>query len=154
VSDEVTTPPPATAPAGGPATAPPPAAPPAPEPAAAPAEPSKAKKIRNRILRVVAVPVIVIVGGIVWAFASGDPTLAKTGDCLVGDNADDIKIVGCDDATAQWKVVGEVADVKEAAFNASENDTSCTAYPTAEASFWSGKEGGNGDVLCLEPVKK
>ncbi|MDG4823496.1 hypothetical protein O7635_16685 [Asanoa sp. WMMD1127] len=149
MSDEVTTPPPAAPVAAPPATGPQPGAP-APEPVKS----GKGKQIRNLILRIVAVPAVLIVGGIIWAFASGDPTMAKSGDCLIGQQADDIKIVGCDDATAEWKVVGKVEGVSEADYNATQDDTSCTSYTTATASFWSGKKGGSGDVLCLEPLKK
>lgn len=149
MSDEVTTPPPA-APSAAPTATAPEAAAPAPEPVKS----GRGKQIRNQIIRIVAVPAVVIVGGIVWAFASGDPTMANTGDCLIGQQADDIKIVGCDDATAEWKVVGKVDNVSEAEYSASQDDTHCSAYSTATASFWSGKKRGNGDVLCLEPLKK
>jgi len=157
VSDEVTTPPPAAPQPGAPVAAAPPAGGPPPaapvEESPEPAKPSKGRKVRNLILRIVAVPAVLIIGGAIWAVASGDPDMAKTGDCLVGQTGDDIKIVGCDDATAEWKVVGEVDNVSEADFNATENDTSCTAYATSTASFWAGRKGGNGDVLCLEPMK-
>lgn len=145
MSEQVTTPPPA-----GDPTIPP--APPAVEPAP-PAKSGAGKRIRNVVLRFVLVPALVLIGALVWKVASGDPELANTGDCLIGQSADDIKIVGCDDATAEWKVVGKVGGVRDADFSAT-TDTSCDAYATAEASFWSGTKGGKGDVLCLEPLKK
>ncbi|GIF77804.1 LppU/SCO3897 family protein [Asanoa siamensis] len=146
MSDQAT--PPAAPQAGAPFT--PPAGAPAPEPAT----PSKGRNVGKVLLRVIAVPVVLIVAGIAWKFASGDPTVASTGDCLIeAASADDMKTVGCDDATAHWKVVGKVDNIKEADFKPTD-DTSCTAYPTAEASLWMGREGGNGDVLCLEPLKK
>ncbi|MEV0719927.1 hypothetical protein [Asanoa sp. NPDC050611] len=144
MSDQATPPaaPQAGAPFGQPAGAPAPEA----------AKPTKNRNVGKILLRI-AVPIIVVVGGIAWKFMSGDPTVAATGDCLIeAASADDMKTVGCDDATAHWKVAGKVEDIKEADFNAQEN--SCTAYPTAESSLWMGKKGGNGDVLCLEPLKK
>ena len=118
------------------------------------AKPAKSRGWLKFALRIVIVPVVLLVGGLVWSLATGDPELAKQGDCLLGQNADDMKIVGCDDATAEWTVVGKIDNVREETFNASEEDTSCTGYPTATASFWSGTKGGNGDVLCLEPITK
>ncbi len=99
--------------------------------------------------------VLLIVVGTIWSVMTGDPSVASTGDCLVGQSSDKIKVVGCDDATAEWTVRGEVEKVREEDFDAAgENYAGCAAYPTAEAWFWSGTEGGNGDVLCLEPIKK
>ena len=99
--------------------------------------------------------VVLIVVGTIWANVTGDPSTAAVGDCMVGQTANDIKVVGCDDATAEWKVLGQVSDIREADFNAAgENDTTCAAFPTTAVSFWSGKKGGNGDVLCLEQLKK
>jgi hypothetical protein len=150
VSDQATPPAPQ---AGVPFTPPagssyPPAGAPAPEPVKS----SKGSNVGKILLRV-AVPLIVVVGGIAWKFMSGDPTVASTGDCLIeAASADDMKTVGCDDATAYWKVAGKVDGIKEAEFDAKDN--SCTAYPTAESSLWMGKKGGSGDVLCLEPLKK
>ncbi|GAA1875497.1 LppU/SCO3897 family protein [Asanoa iriomotensis] len=127
-------------------------APPADAPAPEPAKPAKGKNIGKILLRV-AVPIVVVVAGVAWKFLSGDPATAATGDCLIeAASADDMKTVGCDDPTASWKVAGKVENVKEADFDASQN--SCTAYPTAEASLWMGKKGRDGDVLCLEPLKK
>jgi len=167
VSEQSTTPQPAAQPpAGAPippsaTTLPPFTPPPASEfPAGGPQniEPKKRsnKQIVLRKLAGAAIGLVVlIVVGTIWANVTGDPSTAAVGDCMVGQNADDMKVVGCDDATAEWKVLGQVEGIREADFKSSgENDTTCAAYPTAAVSFWSGKEGGKGDVLCLEQLKK
>ncbi|MEV4623581.1 hypothetical protein AB0J74_33340 [Asanoa sp. NPDC049573] len=98
--------------------------------------------------------VLLIVVGTIWSVMTGDPSIASTGDCLIGQSSEDIKVVDCDDASAEWTVLDEVEDVRDDDFDAAgENYTGCAAHPTVEAWFWSG-EGHNGDVLCLEPIKK
>lgn len=120
-----------------------------------PAKPSKGKTVLRKLAGVAITLVVVIVVGTIWSAVTGDPSVANTGDCLVGESSDDIKVVGCDDAKAQWKVLDEVEGVTEAEFDAAaENYTGCSAHPTVEAWFWSGSKGGKGDVLCLEPIKK
>lgn len=118
----------------------------------APKAPSKAGGVVKRIVSYVVVAVVVSLGLLAWKFLSGDPEVATVGDCLIEAAADDMKIVECTDATAAHKVVGKVEGKTEAEFKASDNP--CTAYPTAESGLWSGKPGGKGDILCLEPVKK
>jgi hypothetical protein len=119
-----------------------------------PVKPST-KKIVLRKLLVAAIALIAfIVIGTVWSVMSGDPSIASTGDCLIGQSSDDIKVVDCGDAAAEWTVLDEVENVRDDDFDAAgENYTGCAAHPTVEAWFWSG-EGHNGDVLCLEPIKK
>jgi hypothetical protein len=49
-------------------------------------------------------------------------------------------------------VVGRLERKTEADFNATTDP--CTAYPTADIALWEGKSGGQGYILCLEPIKK
>jgi hypothetical protein len=129
---------------------------PAPAPAGgmgpAPKAPSKAGGVAKRIVMYVVVAAVVGLGGLAWKYFSGDPAVAKVGDCLIEAAADDMKTVDCTDAKAAHKVVGKVDGKTEAEFKASDNP--CTAYPTAENALWGGKEGSKGYILCLEPVKK
>lgn len=167
MSEQSTTPPPTSQPPAGAPTPPPAGAlppftpPPAGDypvggPATAAPAPMSKKKIFLRKLAGAAIGLVVlIVVGTIWANVTGDPSTAAVGDCMVGENAEDIKVVGCDDPTAQWKVLGQVDGIRDADFNASsEDDKTCAAYPTTAVSFWSGKKGGTGEVLCLEEIKK
>jgi hypothetical protein len=80
---------------------------------------------------------------------------AKVGSCLNNETKlDKIAVVACTDAAAAFKVVGKVPDVSEKKFNADSDFALCKTFATAENSLWSGTEGADGYVLCLEPVKK
>nr|WP_147315541.1 hypothetical protein [Asanoa ferruginea] len=115
-----------------------------------PAEPSNKKMVLRRLLGAAVALIVLIVIGTIWSVATGDPSIAGTGDCLIGQSSDDMKVVDCDDASAEWTVLDEVENVRDDA--AGENYTGCSDHPTVEAWVWSG-EGHNGDVLCLEPIK-
>jgi hypothetical protein len=119
----------------------------------APQQPSKAKGIVKRIVGAVVAVAVLAVGGWIFRNLTGDPSTADVGDCMeAGSSAEDISTVKCDDPKAKYKVAGRIEGKTEAEFNASENP--CTAYPTAESAFWSGKRNRSGYILCLEPVKK
>ncbi|HEX5595862.1 MAG TPA: hypothetical protein VFX61_07580 [Micromonosporaceae bacterium] len=130
---------------------PPPAATEAPG-AAEPAKSSGGKKILS-ILGVIVV--VVVIGFFKFGVRSlfGDELLdAKVGDCLVGQTEKDLKVVKCDDPTAEWKVVGTVSGKTEAEFNAAD-DGFCGAYPDFEIAYWEGTKGKAGNILCMEPVQ-
>ncbi|MGW0433007.1 LppU/SCO3897 family protein [Micromonospora sp. NPDC003197] len=123
--------------------------------AGAPVAPAK-KGAGKKIAGIVGVVLVVLVGALVKfgisAFVNQDETAdAKSGDCLSGQTAEDMKIVSCDEGTAAHKVVGKLENKTEAETDA---DDTCTEYPTAETFLWKGKEGGTGYILCLEPAKK
>ncbi|HEY0697919.1 MAG TPA: hypothetical protein VGD43_08930 [Micromonospora sp.] len=148
----------ATPPSQPPAGAPVPPQYGAPMPAAGapvPPAPSKGKGILGRIIGAVVVFAVISLGALAWKYISGDPDTAKVGDCLVaGDKEEDLTTTKCDDAKAQYKVVGKIDNKTEAEFNASSVSNPCEAFPTAESAFWKGEKGGTGYILCLEPVKK
>lgn len=160
MTDQVAPPPP---PAGAPP--PPPAGAPVPpqnipsqpsvpaQPGAAAKAAAAGKGVAKRVVGAIIGVAIVAGGGLAWKYLSGDPEVAKAGDCLVGETAEDLKIVKCDDPTAQWKVVGVVDGKTETEFD-TDLEGICAAYPTMQVGFWSGKRGGKGDVLCMEPVTK
>lgn len=106
----------------------------------------------KRIIGAVVVFAVISFGGWAWKHLTGAAETAKVGDCLAGQSEEDLRVVDCSDATAQHKVIGKVTDKSEAAFNTSAGDI-CSAFPTTESAFWWGERGGNGDVLCLEPMK-
>ncbi|GAB3139553.1 hypothetical protein GCM10027290_08930 [Micromonospora sonneratiae] len=142
------------------ATPPTPPQPGAPVPPGAPVEgmgpapkaPSVAGGIVKRIIGAVIVAVVIGVGGLAWKYFTGAPETASVGDCLAGGSAEEMKTVKCDDATAEYKIVGKVENKTESEFRQSEDI--CSAFPTTESGYWEGKKGGTGYVLCLEPVKK
>jgi hypothetical protein len=129
---------------------PPPAGAPMPVAEAPAKTPSKGGGVVKRIVGVIVVLVVIAVGKWAWSNLTGAAETAKVGECLAGQSADDLKVVECTDAKAEHKVVGKAEDKTESEATGS----ACEAYPTAESVFWWGKEGGKGDVLCLEPVKK
>jgi hypothetical protein len=114
---------------------------------------SAGKGVVKRVVGAVIGVAIVAGGGLAFKYLSGDPEVAKAGDCLVGETAEDLKIVKCDDPTAQWKVAGVVDGKTEAEFDTNLEEI-CAAYPSTQGGFWSGRKGGTGDVLCMEPVTK
>ncbi len=118
-----------------------------------PAEPPKKKRRGLRIaLQLVIGAVVFVLVGAVIKFATGDPDIANVGDCMSGTSADDLKVVKCTEAGAQYKIVGKVEDKTQSEFN-SDSGSICKAFPTAESAFWKGEEGGKGYVLCLGPNK-
>jgi hypothetical protein len=100
---------------------------------------------------VVAVVVFGLVG-FVARFATGDPDIAKVGDCMSGTTAENLKVVKCTEAGAQYKIVGKIDDKSQSDFN-SNSGSICKPFPSAESAFWKGESGGKGYVLCLSPNK-
>lgn len=103
---------------------------------AAPAEPEKkgggARKIIFSIVGFIVVALVIAVAkfGVreVIAFVTGDTAKAEVGDCITNsENADDMKIVDCGDASAAFKVVGVVEDKTQDA-----GEQGCAAFPDAE----------------------
>jgi hypothetical protein len=114
---------------------------------AAPAAPR-----RRHLGRWIGVGVVVAaLGGVGWylGFGPGAPVSAVVGDCVAQTGTDDVKVVGCGEPSAQFRVAGKL-----------ENRTmidaglfACSDFPDATSSFWQGEEGKPGMVLCLAPLK-
>jgi hypothetical protein len=103
---------------------------------------------------VILVVLLVVVGGLVAVgiFLNRDSaSSAKVGDCVQQKGSDDLKVVKCDSADADYKVVGRVEDKTqtEAGLNA------CSPFVDqgAEQAYWEGESGKKGLVLCLAPAK-
>jgi hypothetical protein len=147
-------------PQGGEAPAPPPYGAPAPPP------PPKKSFVGRLVGGLVSIVIIVIVAlGWVWFKGNvindkSDTVNAKVGDCIHSEELSSTtakevknsKILKCDDAAANYKVVGVVSGKTETQFNV--DSAICAAYPTAESALWKGQAGRAGSVLCLEPNKK
>jgi hypothetical protein len=97
-------------------------------------------------IRIIAVALIVVIGAPIAYFAAQSaPAAANVGDCMAGQTAETLKKVECTDSTAEWVVVGRLSDKTEAQFT----DDACAAFPTTEISYWEGKTGQAGFILCL-----
>lgn len=121
-----------------------------PQPGYPPAPPQQKKKFPVRIVVGLVIAAVVIV--IVLVLRQSDPDSAKVGDCMAGSSAENLKVVKCTDAKAQYKVVGKVENKSQTDFSINSAGI-CKAYPTAESAFWKGERGGKGYVLCLGPNK-
>jgi hypothetical protein len=125
---------------------------PGPQPPQYPAQAPKRKSpVRRIVFSLIAVAVIAIIA-LVGRQITGDPSTAAVGECMSGTNADNLKVVGCTEAGAQYKVVGKVEGKTQSEANVNGGEI-CKPYPTAETIFWQGEQGGKGYVLCLAPNK-
>lgn len=98
------------------------------------------------------VVLLLVVGGIAAAgayFGRNAASKAKVGDCVQQKGPNDLAVVKCSDAKADFKVVGRVENKTQidAGINA------CKPFPEAEQAYWEGKQGEKGLVLCLAPAK-
>ena len=125
-----------------------PAGPPAPGPAPVPVR--RGGGGRRRLVGIVIL--VLLLAGLVAAgiyFNRDAASKAKVGDCVEQQGTDTLKVVTCDDAKADFKVVGRVENKRQ-----SETDSACSQYPDFESSYWEGKSGQKGLVLCLARVAK
>lgn len=100
-----------------------------------------------RFIGAIVVLIIIGVGG--WYFNRDNGQNAKVGDCLHQVSTNEVKIVKCDASNADFSVVGKVDNKKRS----EATETACAAFPEAAASYWWGKDGADGDVLCLKSLK-
>jgi hypothetical protein len=83
--------------------------------------------------------------GVAYYFRTHDASAAKVGDCVTKTGGDGIAITGCGDSDADFTVVGWVEDKSEIAASIS----ACSDFGNATSSYWEGKSGEKGTVLCL-----
>ena len=83
--------------------------------------------------------------GVGFYFRMHDASGAKVGDCVTKTGGDGIATTGCDDSDADFTVVGRVEDQSEIAASIS----ACSKFDDATSSYWEGKPGEKGTVLCL-----
>ena len=126
----------------------------APAPAAAPAEPeSLGPPPRPRKRKIGGwVALLVIMGGIggaAWYGTHTAPASANVGDCMAQTGGNELAKVGCGDASASFRVEGKLENktMIDASLDA------CAQFPKATSSYWEGKTGEVGLVLCLSPVE-
>lgn len=117
-------------------------------------QPSLLRRIfAKRFVVYIVVAVVLGGGALIYNEVTGAPSTADVGDCMAGQNENDLKVVECTDASAAWKVETRVADISESEFTADKDGKLCTGEKTT-SSFWqSGRKGRGGYVLCLMPAK-
>jgi hypothetical protein len=132
-----------------PQTPPPAGYPPAPG-AFAPQPPPPAKKggVLKRILLTVGVAIVAIVVGILVRSGVFDSPSMKVGDCVQQTGTDSVKVVACDSADAQYKVLGIV----EKQSQISARMGACKAFPETTSVYWEGRNNSSGTVYCLQEV--
>lgn len=129
--------------------------PPGAKPWEAPAATAKAPNPIVRILKLIAVPLLIGAAFFIWRGMGA--SAPEVGSCVkvdlgAGSAVNDLNEIACTDAGANFKVVGVVKNVSESTFKADTEGTTCQAYPTADYGVWEGR--GNGYVLCLEEITK
>jgi hypothetical protein len=122
-----------------------PAAPAEPESLGPPPRPRK-RKIGGWIA------VLVILGGLGgagWYATHTAPASAAVGDCLAQTGGNELTKVGCGDPSARFEVLAKLENktMVDASLDA------CADVPKATSSYWEGKSGEVGLVLCLAPVE-
>jgi hypothetical protein len=103
----------------------------------------------RRTLITLAVLAVLVVGGIAAGiyFNRNAASSAKVGDCVSQEGTNELEVVPCTDAKADFKVVGRVEDKSQG-----DTDGACEPFTEAESAYWEGKQGAKGLVLCLGPV--
>jgi hypothetical protein len=108
---------------------------------------------RRRIIAVI-VLVVVVVGIVIVALSAkgSNPDSAKVNDCVSKPDNNSVKVVGCGDSSAAFRVAGKVEHKTQV--DVSLNSAAiCKPFPTATSVYWKGEIGKPGYVLCLAPVK-
>ena len=116
-------------------------------------KPKKKKSGMKKLLGILAtILVVLVVIGIksgARSMFSEDPLEdAVVGSCLTDTpKAEDTEVIVCTDAKAGYTVVGKVADVSKAKFDADPDGALCSAFPSAKTSLWVEK---GTFLLCLD----
>ncbi|GAA2358861.1 LppU/SCO3897 family protein [Dactylosporangium salmoneum] len=120
------------------------------QPLQQPVAPQPAKKGIKVPRLVISLVVLVVLGGVGWYLSRDDALNAKVGDCLHQKGANDLSIVKCDSADADFSVLGRVENKTESEVDAKDV---CDQWADTSATYWEGKPGQKGTVLCLKATK-
>jgi hypothetical protein len=113
------------------------------------------RNMRRRRVIALSVLLVVVVVVVVAALTTrgSSPDSAKVNSCVTEPNNDSIKVVGCGDGSAAYRVAGKVDHKTQV--DASLNSAAiCKPFPSATKVYWRGVIGKPGYVLCLSPLKK
>jgi hypothetical protein len=107
---------------------------------------------KKRQLVILGVLALLLVGGfgISWYLSLNNAGHAKVGDCMKRSGTNSVKIVGCSDKAAELKVVGRVEGKTQIESTIAVSSV-CDPFRDkgAEQTYWEGKQGKKGFVLCL-----
>jgi hypothetical protein len=109
------------------------------------------KSVVKRIAFAVVGLAVIGGGGFIYNHLSGAPSTAEVGDCMAGNNENELKVVDCSDPSAQWTVTGKIENKTEVEFTLNRNI--CAQYQDTGSAYWEGERGKSGYVLCLKPRK-
>jgi len=130
---------------------------PAPSPPPPPSDPQQqppppvAKRRQWRGVIILLVIGVLAFGGI-WFATRNSATNAKVGDCMHQTGTNSLEIVKCDSANSDFTVLGKVGG-KEQIESTISVTTVCDQWPDTDTTYWQGKQGEKGDVLCLKKTK-
>ncbi|MER7005444.1 hypothetical protein ABT297_20690 [Dactylosporangium sp. NPDC000555] len=112
-----------------------------------PVAPQPAKKGIKVPRLVISLVILVVLGAVGWYLNRDAALNAKVGDCLHQKSANNVVLVKCDSADANFVVLGRVEDKTE-----SEVDKAgvCDQWADTTSAYWEGKRGRKGTVLCLK----
>jgi hypothetical protein len=112
-------------------------------------------KRRLRVVLTVFLVVCAVLFALLWFGTRNNATKAtnaKVGDCLHQVGLTSVETVKCDDANADFKVVGRVEGKYQAESTIGVTSV-CDQWPEATTTYWEGKQGQRGSVLCLSKLK-
>jgi hypothetical protein len=112
----------------------------------------------NKLRQLVVLTIFLLVGAVMFAlfwFGSRNDAPkaadAKVGDCLHQVGLTSAETVNCDDANADFKVVGRVEGQYQAQSTVGVT-TACDQWPEATTTYWVGRPGERGSLLCLSTL--
>ena len=121
--------------------------PPPGQPAAA--APVTAKKSKVGLFVRLGIAAALILTGAVFAMMQFNPKAASVGDCLAADGEESVKSTQCGSPDAAYQVVAVFPDV-DRPLGLTANP--CEAIAEATTTYWEGRSGGKGTLLCLKDV--
>ena len=121
--------------------------PPPGQPAAA--APVTAKKSKVGLFVRLGIAAALILTGAVFAMMQFNPKAASVGDCLAADGEESVKSTHCGSPDAAYQVVAVFPDV-DRPLGLTANP--CEAIAEATTTYWEGRSGGKGTLLCLKDV--
>jgi hypothetical protein len=134
------------------------AAPPPPPPVPATPAPKKKRRVWLIVtLSVVAVLILLVVGGVFLVMNVLREEVPQVGECLNEASPEDMEVVDCGSAEAAWNVVGSDGTWTRGDFDAAAQGDVCQEFPETQQALWVTESptvdsGTEGEVICLAPI--